>query len=322
MSAPAEPAISVLVCTRNRPHGIRLCIDSILASPLAEMELLVIDQSTDEATFERLAPIADPRLRLFRTPTKGLSRARNIGILASRAPLILFTDDDCIAEPSWVGEVLAEFRARPDVDAVYGRVKPYGPAPGPATICPTVIDDDQPRLVERLRASTHEALGHGNNMAFRRACFLRHGLYQEWLGAGTPMKGGEDTDFTFRLLFRGARVCYTPRPLVYHDNWMPIEKSNAQLFGYKVSAAVVFTRFVLRGSGAALGVLLHFWRSHLKDFWGSVKWKNWPGARHHLKMTWAHTLGVLLGLLFALRRPPRLAAGAGGHPFEERQAPR
>jgi GT2 family glycosyltransferase len=317
-SEQATPRVSVLVCTRNRPQQVARCVATILESPLRDFELLVIDQSTSDATATALAAIDDARLRLLRTPTKGLSRSRNIGIQASRAPIVLFTDDDCLAEPTWVEAVLAAFEAHPEVDAVYGRVKPYGQAPGPqGWICPTVIDDADERFVEKLRTSTHEALGHGNNMAFRRRCFERHGLYHEWLGAGTPMRGGEDTDFTFRLLRRGARVMYSPRPLVHHDNWMRLEDSDAQLAGYKKSSAVVFVRFLLGGSLAAGRVLLWIFKSHLKDWWGSVKWKNRKGARHHLSMLCCLTWGTVLGVAFALRRPPRYLPDERRHPWTE-----
>src|SRR5690606_31598438 len=122
----SAPRISVLVRTRNRPNSIGPCLRSILASPLQEMELVVIDQSTDDQTGDAVKQLqGDARLRYIRTPTKGLARARNIGIRTAQSPLILFTDDDVLAEPTWVEGILAEFDADASIDAVYGRVLPY-----------------------------------------------------------------------------------------------------------------------------------------------------------------------------------------------------
>lgn len=304
------PRISVLVCTRNRPHAIGACLRSILASGLADMELLVIDQSTDDLTGEEVRKLtADPRLRYIRTPTKGLARSRNIGIRAAKAPLILFTDDDVLAEPTWVELVLAEFDADPTIDAVYGRVRPYmqrDVAGKEGYHCPTLMESEQRYVVQGLTKSTHEALGHGNNMAFRRRVFEQHGLYLEWLGAGTYMTGGEDTDFTFRILRRGAKMLYTPAPTVYHDNWMPIEKSNAQLYKYMFSASVVFSRFMFRGSVTAARVQWRYAKQYWRDWRGSVKWKNWPAVTHHKKLMRGLCKGVVFGLGTVLRRAPRL----------------
>lgn len=308
MTSPS-PRISVLVCTRNRPHAIGSCLRSILASPLRDMELVVIDQSTDEGTADQVKELqADPRLRYIRTPTKGLARARNIGIRAAKAPLILFTDDDVIAEPTWVGGILDEFDADPTIDAVYGRVLPWmkrDVAGKEGYHCPTLMESSERYVVQGLTKSTHEALGHGNNMAFRRSVFERHGLYMEWLGAGTYMTGGEDTDFTFRILRRGVRMLYSPKPTVYHDNWMPIEKSNAQLYKYMFSASTVFSRFMFRGSWTAAQVQWRYLRQYWRDWRGSVKWKNWPAVAHHKKLVAGWFKGVVFGLGTALRGYPR-----------------
>jgi GT2 family glycosyltransferase len=157
-----------------------------------------------------------------------------------------------------------------------------------------------------LEASTHEALGHGNNMAFRRSCFERHGLYMEWLGPGTWATGADDTDFTFRLLRAGADVLYSPDPLVWHDNWRPIEQSNRQLYGYMFSASAVFTRHALRGSGVAARVQARFLRGYLKDLLRALRWRSWRAIRHHARLLRAFAGGGLFGALCVLRRPPRL----------------
>ncbi|HKB15055.1 MAG TPA: glycosyltransferase family 2 protein [Planctomycetota bacterium] len=315
MSAPRPkpPRISVLVCTRNRGGKIGPCVRSILASPLAEMELLVVDQSTNDETRRALEAIRDPRLRYLPTGTRGLARARNIGIRACASGVVLFTDDDCVVERDWVEAILREFEADPEVGAVYGRVLPLGKG-GPGEHCPTVMESTERRVVQDLEESTHEAIGHGNNMAFRRELFARFGLYLEWLGAGTPMRGGEDSEFTFRILSRGVKVLYTPSALAHHDNWMPLEASKRQLYRYMLSASAVFTRFALRGSAVALRVQAWRYRTYWRDFIGSVRWKNWPAVVHVGKLLFVHTLGHLLGLLFVARRPPRYALDAVGTP--------
>jgi glycosyltransferase involved in cell wall biosynthesis len=305
----AAPAISILVCTRNRAATIGKCIESILANSVRALELLVIDQSDGDETQTIMLEIGDPRLHYLRTPTRGLARGRNIGIEASIAPIVLFTDDDCYVEPTWVESFLDEFRRDPALDAVYGRVMPYGDG-GPGMICLTIMKATQPRLVEGLGwERVHEAIGHGNNMAFRRSCFFRFGLFLEWLGAGTPMTGGEDTDFSFRILRGGARIYYSPAPVAYHDNWMPIEAGNRQLYGYMVSASAVLTRFILRGSFAALRVQLIYFRNYYKD---RKRWKkqNDPaGVRHVHRLVRRHLVGMCYGAFHLFRRPPKYAPG-------------
>lgn len=322
MTATQAPplSISVLVCTRNRGSYIGKCVRSILQSGVRDMELLVIDQSDGLETKEVVLGIADTRLRYLRTPTRGLSRARNIGIEASCAPIVLFTDDDCYAEPTWVERMLQQFTDDPKREAVYGRVMAYGKG-GEGQTCPTIMESMEPRQVDGIgRERVQGAVGHGNNMAFRRECFVKHGLFHEWLGAGTPMTGGEDTDFSFRMLRAGARIYYSPEPVVHHDNWMSIEKSNKQLHGYVCSGAVVYTRYVLRGSITALNMQ----RSCFKEYRNTMKWwrgqKDPAGIAHVKTMVRRHLKGIALGVLYALRRPKKYRPGQVTLSWEETRA--
>src|SRR5205823_722134 len=113
-----EPGVSVVVPTRNRPDQIEPCIKSILANPGDDYEVVVSDQSSDDATERAVAPYAtNGRLRYVRTTTRGSSSSRNVGIASSRGPILAFTDDDCRVSPDWLAKIGAIFAADPDVAA-------------------------------------------------------------------------------------------------------------------------------------------------------------------------------------------------------------
>jgi len=274
------------------------------------MEVLVIDQSRDDAARSRLATIRDARLRVLASETRGLARARNIGVRATRAPILLFTDDDCRVESTWAASVLAEFTRDPSLDAVYGRSLPEGD-PGPDKRCSSIKISTEPRLVERLGWETvQDAIGHGNNMAFRRTCFERHGLFHEWLGAGTPLVGGEDTDFAFRILRAGARLYYSPVPVVHHDHWLATADFDRLVCQYLCSASAVFTRFVLRGSVSAMRVQASYFRGYRRE----IRWRRQigdaAGLDFALRKRRAHVAGLFWGVVHARRSPPSAGTSA------------
>jgi O-antigen biosynthesis protein len=213
--------VSAIVCTRDRPALLAACLPSILRCAYRRREVLVIDQSRDGQTrdvvsrFQRGAP----ELIYIGTTTRGLSAARNVGVAQVTGDVLAFTDDDCLADPDWLGALAAEFEAEPALVAVCGRSLPLVEAPlvaGPAS-----VRVDETRRLFRRPCSPWR-IGNGSNMAFR-VVGLRPlspaGPFDERLGPGAPFRGGEEADLLYRLLKRGGAILYSPRPLVYHRQW-------------------------------------------------------------------------------------------------------
>src|ERR1700754_4023173 len=173
---PGKPSLSVLICTRNRARKAQRAVAGVLANSHTDFELIVVDQSTDSATREAIAAVADERLRYIATDTVGVAISRNIAIREAAADLVVFTDDDCVCDRDWLKSIVAEFAADPQALGVYGRVVPYGRT-GSATwdsiseadgmICPALIQSPARRVVDRP-AIPHLVLGGGNNMSFRK----------------------------------------------------------------------------------------------------------------------------------------------------------
>src|SRR5689334_6005121 len=129
-------ALSVIVCTRDRRPGLLRCLKSVIDSARAsawpvKMEIIVVDDGSQDGTAEavqafsaqvRAAKIEDVEVRLIRQPGLGLSAARNTGVDAARGELLAFIDDDCIASPPYVAELIARFAGERELVLRGGRV--------------------------------------------------------------------------------------------------------------------------------------------------------------------------------------------------------
>ena len=249
------PALSVLVCTRNRANKLKRAVESILANTFTDFELIVVDQSTDRATEEALATIDDKRLRYIPTPDAvGVAISRNIAVRTSLSDTVVFTDDDCICDRNWLAAIVAEYAADPAALGVFGRVIPYGP-PREDMICPATNESMQ-RLVLEGPAIPHLALGGGNNMSFKKAVFDKVGMFIESLGPGSRLAHAEDTEFSYRVLWYRCRIIYSPIPLVEHDNWFNRAQFAELMKGSVRGLAVVFLAYALRFDRLALTQLL------------------------------------------------------------------
>src|SRR5919106_3122590 len=99
------PVVSVVVPTRDRAEYLEVTLES-LTGQIADChrELLVVDDGSGDATPE-VAAQAGVRCVSHGRP-RGLNVARNTGIRESSAPLIAFIDDDVLAPPNWLHELV------------------------------------------------------------------------------------------------------------------------------------------------------------------------------------------------------------------------
>ncbi|HEU5096118.1 MAG TPA: glycosyltransferase family A protein [Reyranella sp.] len=293
--AVSPPLLSVMIPTRNRAAKVRRAVESILANSFRDFELIVVDQSTDRSTEQALAAIDDPRLRYIPTDTVGAAVSRNIGIRASHADTLVFTDDDCVCDREWLASIVAEYAAEPTALGIYGRVIPYGP-PRAGMICPC-INESTERLVLDGPAIPAHTVGNGNNMSFRREVFRRVGLFIEALGPGTPIGHGEDTEFAYRVLWSRCKLIYSPEPVVQHDRWLD-ETGFTKLMRESVRGlAAVFLSYALRYDRFAFTHLLRlaYYLSGNRLSTGSAR----AGLAYFVT-------GLLKGPKFRLLRPPPL----------------
>ena len=230
------PDIAVVVCTLGR------CLAAVLSQKIARrsFEVAVVLSAADPGAAGRVRPLVRGRAAIVDEPVRGLSRARNRGIAATRAPVVAFTDDDVIVDPGWLAALLGAF-GDPAVDGAFGSTR--GPGGLPFPLC------EQTDLTPAVAASPEALwrLGHGNNMAWRRQVFARIGGFDEQLGAGTRNAAGEDTDLLYRALAAGMRVAYQPRAGALHLPDLSAAGPLERLKGYDVGAAAFAAKHAAAG---------------------------------------------------------------------------
>jgi glycosyltransferase involved in cell wall biosynthesis len=298
---PAPP-VSVLICTKDRPDKLRMAVESVLRQSFRDFELIVVDQSAEGATRAAVRSFGDPRVRYLWTDTVGVGRSRNIAIRASRAEIVVFTDDDCVCDENWLAAFLAEYRREPSIMAVYGRVLPYGP-PREGRRCVCTNESLERRIYDR--PVPHILLGGNNNCSFRKALFREIGLYVDSLGAGTWMRGGEDPELLHRALRRRLRVLYSPAPLAYHNKWLDQAGYARLIADAMLGFAAVLVKFALELDGFAWVHLARTLYYILADRFGA-------GAR--LPALGMFALGAAMGVKYRFVAPPRLEEPPASEP--------
>ena len=268
LEPPTTPA-TVVIATHDRPESLAACLDSVLAQDHLAFEVVVVDNApSSEATFEMLGARYgnDGRVRYVREPVAGLARAHNRGLLEVETPIVAFTDDDVLADPEWLRNLVSGFGDDPSVGCVTGLIFPVeletqaqewleGYAGYAKGLVRTAFDLHANRPDDALFPWTAGTLGSGANMAFRTNFLRRLGGFDDALGAGSIAMGGDDLAAFFDVVAAGATLVYEPAAVVYHRHRRGYEELRTQAYGYGVGLGAYITRTVVQSPSRLLQIV-------------------------------------------------------------------
>jgi len=195
--------VSVLMSVRNGAPWVREAVESVLAQTAPDLELIVIDDGSTDATPDLLTALRDPRLRVERQPPAGLTLALNRALKLARAPLLARLDADDLAVPDRVARQRTFLDSHPEVGLLgtgAREVDPSGREMG--IVSPPVEDAAIRRALIRENPFVH------SSVMMRRSALLRvGGGYDETLPVA------QDYDLWMRMS-RITRLANLSAPLV------------------------------------------------------------------------------------------------------------
>lgn len=199
MEEEPAPAVSVVVPHLNDAAGLARCLAALAAQRGAPpFEVVVVDNGSAEPP---AALVARHRFaRLAAEPRPGPGPARSRGAALARAPLLAFTDSDCIPDPGWLAAIAAAFAADPGLAVAGGEVTIALADPAR----PTAIEAYESVFGYRMRLYVErDGYAATCNMAVRAAAFAAVGPF-----AGLAV--AEDMDWGRRATALGLRPRFLP----------------------------------------------------------------------------------------------------------------
>jgi glycosyltransferase involved in cell wall biosynthesis len=192
--------LSVVIPAYNRAGIVGRAIRSVLAEGGPDVEVVVVDDGSDDETEAAVSSIHDARVRYVRIEHSGVSAARNAGAAIARGRWLAFLDSDDEVLPGWAASMVG------------------AAAPGGAiALCGGEALDSAGHLLSTwVPLAPTEAIRQELPEKFLpamfvvdRDIFLRCGGYVEELAFG------ENTELALRLLFLHASpLAIEPRVLV------------------------------------------------------------------------------------------------------------
>ncbi len=218
-----QPFISIIIPTYNRANMLPVTLDSFLAQnyPQDRHEIIVVDNNSTDTTREILARYVGNStvpVRYLFEPRQGVHHARNSAAQKAGGNILYFTDDDMVADPALLTELVKVFDLFPEVGCATGLILPLFEEEPPAWVrlflwnhYLSLTEKNRP---EELIVSKND-LVYSCHQAIRRELFFQAGGFNPENTAGVWIGDGE-TGLNIKIKNLGYKFAYTSKSLIYH----------------------------------------------------------------------------------------------------------
>jgi glycosyltransferase involved in cell wall biosynthesis len=224
--------LSIVVATRNRAPALSDLVESLQLQTLQRerFEVILVDNGSTDDTQRVAAALASRFMhgRALHEPKSGAAAARNTGIRNSSGKIILFLDDDIIADPGLLEAHLQGHKSTAG-GPVLGHVRHPWKETG------SFLERFLLHHVELFQSFQFPDFEnvpflhfYSCNLSLPRTCFENVGLFDETFTS----YGFEDTDLGYRLSQAGYKTIYRPEAAALHN----VQTTYAQLVEKRRSA--------------------------------------------------------------------------------------
>ena len=222
--------VSVIVPNWNGRHFLQPCLDSLLAQTMTRHEMIVVDNGSTDGSVELLRTHYAGKIVLIENDRNlGFAKGVNMGIAVAQGDLIALLNNDAIATPRWLEELMRGLayadrvgmcapkvlfaHDRTVIDNVGHLLYPDG-----MNVCRGrgEVDAGQYNAIEET------LFPDGSAALYRKAMLDEIGGFDEQFFAF-----GEDAELGLRGRLSGWTCCYIPTAVVYHirggtmNRWSP-----------------------------------------------------------------------------------------------------
>jgi glycosyltransferase involved in cell wall biosynthesis len=203
-----RPQISVVIPTHERAALLERTLESFTAQslPPSQFEIVVVDDGSEDSTPEVCARLAaDLPLRYFRIEKAGTSAAKNLGLFASQAPLVLFFDDDDLADTGLLEAHIELHQTHPEANVAVLGYTTWAPDL-PVTPVMAHLTEVGQQMFSYNSIRDGEWLDHtyfwAGRLSCKRSLLVHHGVFDQ------DFEAIEDIELGFRLAQHGLAVVY------------------------------------------------------------------------------------------------------------------
>jgi len=192
--------VSVVVCAYNNWPDLGLAIQSALCQSHRSLDVIVVDNSSTDATAAEVSKSFGNHIRYLRQPNRLDSGAYNVGLRQARGEFVQFLDGDDVLAPDKIERQLHIFRSDPSADIVFGDVRLFHDVAGQPDW--TDIDIGPQVSIDLFLDNEGYCVGSLLGVLFRRSTLDRLGEWDEAMYRA-------DADYFLRAAAAGCQFRYS-----------------------------------------------------------------------------------------------------------------
>ncbi len=289
------PAVTAIVLNYNGHGFVTESVRSLLEQEFDDLEVVVVDNASTDGSAEEIEATFGGRVRLMRAARNlGFGAGNNLGIRAARGRHIVLLNNDAVAGPAFVGEMVKAAEADSTIGMVAAKVLQYSQRDLIDTTGHLLYPDGLNRGRGRLERDEGQydqcatALFPSGSAALYTCRMLDDiGLFDE-----SFFLYGDDTELGLRGRLAGWDCALAPRAVAYHHYSRSVGAYSSQKAFYveRNRVLVLFRTFPL--ALIAISPAFTAWRLALQT-WGALTGR---GASSQLaaQTSLYHLIGVTL----------------------------
>jgi glycosyltransferase involved in cell wall biosynthesis len=217
--------LSIVICSYNRAQYIGDALDSLYnqISSLSEFEVLLVDNNSTDGTpdiyktWREQHP--DGNFQYLSEHRQGASFARNTGAVHAKTDWLCFMDDDAVAFPDFVANIIKHTQEKPTIVGFGGKIIPKYIPEKPVWmsyyVSSLVGNFDYSPVPCAFKKGKYPL---ESNMIIKKSVFDQIGGFNTTLPGvvGTLRIGGEGKELFYKVIGLGEEIYYDPNIIVYH----------------------------------------------------------------------------------------------------------
>lgn len=197
-----KPLVSVVAVAYNNWPDVELAVQSALGQSHKPVEVIVIDNSSSDATPAELPRRFGSRVVYRRQPNTGDAGAYNAGALLARGEYLQFLDGDDVLSPYKIEKQMQVFLDHPETDIVHGDIRNFQALPGASRLVDHATRD-YPDMVAAVLDPRARCVQSPLGALISRRAFDRVGAWDEAVYC-------TDFDYFLRAAWSGCRFRHCP----------------------------------------------------------------------------------------------------------------